>query len=47
MELLKQQKQKNKFYGAIGAAPAVVLYAHGLLLSPATFSMRCSFSIML
>lgn len=35
-ELLKQQKQQNKLYGAICAAPVVVLHAHGLLPSPAT-----------
>jgi protein deglycase len=36
IDLLKQQKHQDKWYGAICAAPAVVLYAHGLLPSPAT-----------
>lgn len=35
-ELLKQQKHQGKLYGAICAAPAVVLHTHGLLASPAT-----------
>lgn len=35
-ELLTQQKLQDKLYGAICAAPAVVLHAHGLLPSPAT-----------
>ncbi|TMW56782.1 hypothetical protein Poli38472_006792 [Pythium oligandrum] len=36
IDLLKKQKQEDKLYGAICAAPAVVLYPHGLLPSPAT-----------
>ncbi|GLE11549.1 hypothetical protein PINS_up024024 [Pythium insidiosum] len=35
-DLLKKQTHENKWYGAICAAPAVVLYTHGLLPSPAT-----------
>lgn len=30
-ELLKRQKHEGKLYGAICAAPAVVLHTHGLL----------------
>uniref|UniRef100_K3X6B2 DJ-1/PfpI domain-containing protein n=1 Tax=Globisporangium ultimum (strain ATCC 200006 / CBS 805.95 / DAOM BR144) TaxID=431595 RepID=K3X6B2_GLOUD len=36
IELLRQQKHEDKLYGAICAAPAVVLHSHGLLASPAT-----------
>lgn len=36
IELLRQQKHEGKLYGAICAAPAVVLHTHGLLGSPAT-----------
>lgn len=35
-ELLGRQKHEGKLYGAICAAPAVVLHSHGLLASPAT-----------
>lgn len=34
VELLKRQKEKNKFYGAVCASPAVVLQTHGLLSGP-------------
>lgn len=34
VEMLKKQKEQNKLYGAICAAPAVVLQTHGLLAGP-------------
>jgi 4-methyl-5(b-hydroxyethyl)-thiazole monophosphate biosynthesis len=36
MDIVKQQKDANKLYGAICAAPAVALAAHGLIDGPAT-----------
>jgi len=34
VEMLKKQQKENKLYGAICAAPAVVLQTHGLLAGP-------------
>jgi len=34
VEMLKKQQEQNKLYGAICAAPAVVLQTHGLLAGP-------------
>jgi 4-methyl-5(b-hydroxyethyl)-thiazole monophosphate biosynthesis len=34
VEMLKKQQKQNKLYGAICAAPAVVLQTHGLLAGP-------------
>lgn len=36
INLLKRQKNEGKLYGAICAAPSLVLHTHHLLLSPAT-----------
>ncbi|DBA04489.1 TPA: hypothetical protein N0F65_011037 [Lagenidium giganteum] len=36
IDLLKKQRHEGKLYGAICAAPAVVLHTHGLLAGPAT-----------